>query len=101
MTGTPPSGTVTFVFTDVGGSTSLWQDHPRAMAAALARHDDIVRNAIEDHHGYVFSTAGDAFAAAFASPTDAVAAIATAQGRPVEREVGRRGDPSSGRVAHG
>ncbi len=79
MTGTPPSGTVTFVFTDIEGSTSLWQDHPQAMAAALARHDDIVREAIEDHQGYVFSTAGDAFAAAFASPTDAVAAIATAQ----------------------
>ena len=79
MTGTPPSGTVTFVFTDVEGSTALWQDHPRAMAAALARHDEIVRDAIENHHGYVFSTAGDAFAAAFASPTDAVTAIATAQ----------------------
>ena len=65
MRGTPPSGTVTFVFTDVEGSTSLWQENPRAMAAALARHDDIVRAAVEDHHGCVFSTAGDAFAAAF------------------------------------
>jgi predicted ATPase/class 3 adenylate cyclase len=79
MTGTRPSGTVTFVFTDVEGSTALWQDHPRAMSAALARHDEIVRGAIENHQGYVFSTAGDAFAAAFASATDAVAAMTTAQ----------------------
>ena len=79
MTAGPPSGTVTFVFTDVEGSTALWQDHPQAMAAALARHDDIVRRAIERHHGYVFSTAGDAFAAAFGSATDAVAAISAAQ----------------------
>ena len=81
MTAGPPSGTVTFVFTDVEGSTALWQDHTRAMAAALARHDEIVRGAIELQHGYVFSTAGDAFAAAFASATDAVAAISAAQVR--------------------
>jgi predicted ATPase/class 3 adenylate cyclase len=79
MTAGPPSGTVTFVFTDIEGSTALWQDRARAMAAALARHDEIVRGAIELHHGYVFSTAGDAFAAAFASATDAVAAISAAQ----------------------
>lgn len=70
---------MTFVFTDIEGSTALWQDRARAMAAALARHDEIVRGAIERHHGYVFSTAGDAFAAAFASATDAVAAISAAQ----------------------
>jgi len=81
MTVGPPSGTVTFVFTDIEGSTALWQDQTQAMAAALARHDEIVRGAIERHHGYVFSTAGDAFAAAFASATDAVAAISAAQVR--------------------
>lgn len=74
-----PSGTITFVFTDVEGSTALWQDHPGAMAVALARHDEIVRSAIERHGGYVFSTAGDAFAAAFSSATDALAAISVAQ----------------------
>lgn len=79
MTGAPPSGTVTFLFTDVEGSTSLWQDHPREMARALARHDRIVRDAIEGNRGYVFSTAGDAFAAAFASAVDAVAAVSIAQ----------------------
>ena len=86
MTAGPPSGTVTFLFTDVEGSTTLWQDHPQAMATALARHDEIVRGAIERHRGYVFSTAGDAFAAAFGSATDAVAAISAAQ-------VGLTGEP--------
>ena len=46
-----PSGTVTFLFTDLEGSTRLWQDHPDAMKAALARHDAIVRGAIESHRG--------------------------------------------------
>jgi class 3 adenylate cyclase len=74
-----PSGTVTFLFTDVEGSTRLWEDHEVAMRAALARHDEIVRSAIEDNDGYVFSTAGDAFSAALSRASDAVAAAATAQ----------------------
>lgn len=74
-----PTGTVTFVFTDVEGSTALWQDHPIAMAAALARHDEILRSAIEERGGYVFSTAGDAFAAAFTSASEAVTAVSAAQ----------------------
>ena len=60
-----PSGTVTFLFTDVEGSTRLWQEHPADMAVALSRHDEIVRSAADAHHGYAFSTAGDAFAVAF------------------------------------
>ena len=60
-----PTGTVTFLFTDVEGSTRLWQEHPDAMTTALARHDEILRGVIGEHDGYVFSTAGDAFAAAF------------------------------------
>ncbi len=46
-----PSGTVTFLFTDVEGSTRLWEEHPEAMRPALARHDEIVRDAIEAHDG--------------------------------------------------
>ena len=42
-----PSGTVTFLFTDLEGSTRLWEEHPEAMKAALARHDEILRDAIE------------------------------------------------------
>ena len=51
-----PSGTVTFLFSDLEGSTRLWQEHPEAMKAALARHDEILRGAIEDHSGYVVKT---------------------------------------------
>ncbi len=60
-----PSGTVTFLFTDVQGSTRLWESHRPAMEASLARHDQIVRSAIENHGGCVFSTAGDSFSAAW------------------------------------
>ena len=74
-----PTGTVSFLFTDVEGSTRLWQEHPDEMAAALERHDRVVRDAIDSNGGYVFSTAGDAFAAAFQSATRAVDAAVSAQ----------------------
>ncbi len=71
---TRPTGIVTFLLTDVEGSTGAWEAHPEAMARAMARHDAIVRAVVEAHGGYVFSTAGDAFAAAFTSATDAARA---------------------------
>lgn len=74
-----PTGTVTFLFTDVEGSTRLWEKRPEMMQAALERHDEILRSAIESRGGYVFSTAGDAFAAAFARAGDALAAAVDAQ----------------------
>ena len=74
-----PSGTVTFLFTDVEGSTRLWEQHPERMRQALKRHDAILRSAIETHAGYVFSTGGDAFAAAFSRASDAVATALVAQ----------------------
>jgi predicted ATPase/class 3 adenylate cyclase len=74
-----PSGTVTFLFTDIEGSTRLWEVEPTAMSAALARHDDILRSAIEAHGGYVFSTGGDGFAVAFSRVGDAVSAALDAQ----------------------
>ena len=49
----PPSGTVTFLFTDLEGSTRLWEDHPEEMKAALARHDDLMREAVESCGGHV------------------------------------------------
>jgi class 3 adenylate cyclase/tetratricopeptide (TPR) repeat protein len=73
------NGTVTFLFTDLEGSTKLWERNPEAMSAALARHDDLLRAAIAANHGRVFKTVGDAFCAAFASPVDAVAAAVDAQ----------------------
>ena len=74
-----PSGTVTFLFTDIEGSTPLWEQHPNAMQAAVARHDELVRAAIGADGGAVFSTAGAAFAAAFHTPGEAVAAALAAQ----------------------
>ena len=74
-----PTGTMTFLFTDVEGSTRLWENHPVEMRGALARHDEILRSAIERNGGYVFSTAGDAFAAAFDRASDAVATAVDTQ----------------------
>jgi predicted ATPase/class 3 adenylate cyclase len=74
-----PTGTVTFLFTDIEGSTQLWEQHPEAMQAALARHDAILRQAIESHGGHVFKTVGDAFCATFTSASDAVLSALDAQ----------------------
>src|SRR5215203_3060802 len=63
----PPTGTVTFLFTDIEGSTKLWEHNAQAMQAALARHDELLRRAIEERGGYVFKTVGDAFCAAFST----------------------------------
>jgi predicted ATPase/class 3 adenylate cyclase len=74
-----PSGTVTFVFTDIEGSTTLWDNAPEDMRAALERHDAILNGAIAANGGRVFSTGGDGLAAVFARSIDAIAAAAQAQ----------------------
>ncbi len=74
-----PTGTVTFLFTDIEGSTQLWARQPQVMRAALARHDALLREAIEAHGGYVFKTVGDAVCAAFTTAADAVSASLAAQ----------------------
>ena len=74
-----PTGTVTLLFTDIEGSTRLWDQHPDAMSTALRRHDALMRTAIESSGGHVFKTVGDAFCAAFASATEAVVAAGAAQ----------------------
>ena len=74
-----PSGTVTLLFTDVEGSTRLWEAERDAMAAALRRHDEILREAIEQVGGYVFKTVGDAFCAAFSAARAGLDAALTAQ----------------------
>ena len=74
-----PSGTVTFLFTDVEGSTGLWAEDADAMAASLRLHDEIIRSSIERHGGYVFTTAGDAFCAAFGRASQGVEAALEAQ----------------------
>lgn len=75
----PPSGVVTFLFTDIEGSTRRWESDADAMRVALACHDKVLRSAIEAHDGYVFSHSGDGLAAAFASPSAAVEAAVDAQ----------------------
>ena len=74
-----PEGTVTFLFTDLEGSTRLWEAHPQEMRDALARHNTIVRAAVESHNGVVFSTMGDGMAAVFDSARDAVSGVLLAQ----------------------
>jgi class 3 adenylate cyclase len=56
----PPTGTVTFLFTDIEGSTGLWERSAQAMQEALARHDELLRTTIKTRGGYVFKTMGDA-----------------------------------------
>lgn len=73
------SGTVTFLFTDIEGSTRLWDQYPEAMSVALSRHDALLRAAIETNRGQIFKTMGDAFCAAFTGALDALAAALAAQ----------------------
>ena len=70
---------VTFLFTDVEGSAGLWERDEPGMDVALARHDRVVRAAMDAHGGHVFSTAGDSFAAAFTAPVEALSAAVEAQ----------------------
>ena len=86
-----PSGTVTLLFTDIEGSTHLWERAPEEMARAHERHDHLLRHAMDDNEGYVFKTVGDAFCVAFATAHPDVLAdaqkvpanvIATAQSIP-------------------
>jgi predicted ATPase/class 3 adenylate cyclase len=67
------------LFTDVEGSTRLWERNPEAMSRALARHDQLLRNAVEAHGGFVFKTVGDAFCAAFPTAQETVEAALDAQ----------------------
>src|SRR5215212_5872854 len=75
----PHIGTLTFLFTDVEGSTFLWERNPEAMSKSLLRHDEILSTTIEAYDGYVFKTVGDAFYAAFPTAPKAVSAALDAQ----------------------
>jgi predicted ATPase/class 3 adenylate cyclase len=74
-----PSGTVTFLFTDIEGSTPLWEQHPEEMKTALAKHDSILREAITANHGYMIKNTGDGIHAVFATAIDSVNATIRAQ----------------------
>jgi predicted ATPase len=75
----PPSGVVTFLFTDVEGSTRRWEADADEMRIALAAHDEVLRQAIEGHGGWLFKHTGDGVCAAFASPRSGVDAAMAAQ----------------------
>ena len=74
-----PTGTVSFLFTDIVGSTPLWDKHPAETREALVRHDEILRKAILAADGHVFSTGGDGLGAVFSRAGNAVAAAVDAQ----------------------
>ena len=76
-----PRGTITFLFSDIEGSTRLWEEHPEGMQPALQGHDRILRESVESHGGYVVKLTGDGVHAAFAGAADAVRAALDVQGR--------------------
>ncbi|MBV8491402.1 MAG: adenylate/guanylate cyclase domain-containing protein, partial [Candidatus Eremiobacteraeota bacterium] len=79
MAATLPTGTVTFAFSDIAGSTQRWERRREEMQQALRRHDALLREAIESNGGSVFKTVGDAFCAVFATAPEAVSAALAAQ----------------------
>src|SRR5580693_9380411 len=79
--GERPSGTVTFLFTDIEGSTRLWEADPEGMRGALAAHDEVLHSAIEGRGGWLFKHTGDGVCAAFWSAPDALRAAIDAQRR--------------------
>lgn len=76
---TPPSGVVSFLFTDIEGSTRRWDSDPEAMRSALESHDAVLRESVEANEGWLFKHTGDGVCAAFASPRSAVDAAVVAQ----------------------
>jgi class 3 adenylate cyclase len=68
------SAVTTFLFTDIEGSTRLWEQEPERMQPALASHDALARTAVESHRGTVVKTTGDGLHAAFDLPLDAIGA---------------------------
>ena len=79
MNSNRPSGTVTFLFTDIEDSTKLWEQYPEAMKMALAKHDSILKEAIVSNHGYVVKTTGDGVHAVFTTALEGINAAIGAQ----------------------
>jgi class 3 adenylate cyclase len=75
---TARASTVTFLFTDIEGSTHLWELYPEAMKPVLARHDAILRRAVESNQGHIVKTTGDGCHAAFETAAGGVAAALAA-----------------------
>jgi predicted ATPase/class 3 adenylate cyclase len=94
----PPSGTITFLFTDLERSAREWEQRPQAMERALERHDALVRGALRAHGGHVFKTVGDAFHAAFTTAPEALQAAVAIQ-RALGAEPWETGEPLRARIA--
>lgn len=75
----PLADAITFLFTDIEGSTKLWESHPDAMRLALRQHDALLKEIFKKHRGQIFKTLGDAFCVAFSEISDALAATLEAQ----------------------
>src|SRR5499427_11072579 len=84
-----PTGTVTFLFTDIEGSTPLWEQRAVEMRSAVERHDRILRKAIKSSSGRVVKTTGDGMLAVFGEARDALSASVAAQ-RALQAEGGRK-----------
>lgn len=78
LEGRRPSGTVTFLFTDLESSTRLWEEQPEAMKAALARHDQLLVEAVRAHDGQIIKNTGDGVHAVFVTAESAVGASVAA-----------------------
>src|SRR4029079_14511855 len=97
MTAQPPSGTVTFLLTDLEGSTCLWEQDPDTMKAAMVRHDELLEKTLAANNGYVFARMGDGVAVAFATAGDAVSAALAIKGALAE-ETWRTASPLRSRI---
>jgi putative nucleotidyltransferase with HDIG domain len=97
-TGEAPLVTRTFAFTDIAGSTALWEQEPDKMRRALQRHNQLLAAAIAQHRGTVFKTMGDAFCATFGQPADAIAAAGDIQ-RALRAETWATSTPLRVRIA--
>ena len=93
-----PTGTVTFLFTDIEGSARLWDEHPEEMRTALARHEVLLKDAIGAHRGHVFKMMGDEFCVAFGRASDALDAALDAQ-RALQAEPWEPAEPLRVRMA--
>src|SRR5882757_8155475 len=97
MAGQLPSGTVTFLLTDLEGSTRMWEQDPVAMKAAMVRHDELLEKSIAANDGFIFSRMGDGMAVAFAAASDAVASAVAIKGALAE-EKWRTATPLKARI---
>ena len=95
-----PSGTVTFLFTDIEGSTKLAQKHPDIWEKLQDRHHAILQSAMEVHKGYVFQIIGDAFCVAFHTASDGLSAAADAQRKLQHEDWGETPDQSPHGIAY-